>query len=263
MHATDFEAAATEIGVASDIAARAARNAVAAPLLAMSGWLASGKDTIADLVYDELAPTIPDDLRVVKVSLATPLKAEVTSVMRTAAGAGAYRGAIADVANRFGVTRRAAEGTIDRLVGEHRSFADAVDDLSNLDAYSRTPEIRLALQYWGTDIRRAQDSSYWAKKAAVAAVESLADGEIAEVCDCRFPDEVIALQRIGYKVVRLEVSRETQAARLLARDGLVPDQTALRHASETALDDFAGFDLTIDNNGSPEPVVQIVRGLFG
>jgi hypothetical protein len=53
---------------------------------------------------------------------------------------------------------------------------------------------------------------------------------LAVIDDCRFPDEIEAIQDAGGKVIYLTRSNFT--------DG---------HASESALDNFSGFDALIDN----------------
>jgi hypothetical protein len=61
------------------------------------------------------------------------------------------------------------------------------------------------------------------------------------VTDCRFPNEVAYVQKLGGKVIRLERDNVDPAA-LAGRDHA--------HVSETALDNFDGFDLVIQNNGT-------------
>lgn len=249
---TGIHAAGARLGLDPDVVAAAAETAETAPMLAFSGWLASGKDSVADEVYRLLG------CNSTKASLAAPVKDELTELMRIAAKAVGYRGAVVDVANEMGVPRRAAERTIDLIVTERREFDEAREDFETLTGWDRTRPMRLALQYWGTEVRRAQQPSYWMDRATEKAIETLATGVVPYYCDCRFPDEVTGLQDLGYRVVRLEVSRETQRGRLVARDGIEPDPETLYHVSETALDDFTGFDLVVDNNGSFEVSVEAV-----
>jgi hypothetical protein len=61
------------------------------------------------------------------------------------------------------------------------------------------------------------------------------------VTDCRFPNEVAYVQKLGGKVIRLERDNVDPAA-LAGRDS--------QHVSETALDNFDGFDLVLRNNGT-------------
>lgn len=57
------------------------------------------------------------------------------------------------------------------------------------------------------------------------------------VDDCRFPNEMAALQSRGFVTVRLNVPRDTQRHRLTA-NGKWQSEEQLDHLSETALDGF-------------------------
>lgn len=63
------------------------------------------------------------------------------------------------------------------------------------------------------------------------------------ITDCRFPNEVEYIQKLGGCVVRLERSN-IEPSTLAGRD--------TQHVSETALDGFAGFDHVIQNDGTLE-----------
>ena len=71
---------------------------------------------------------------------------------------------------------------------------------------------------------------------------------LALVGDCRFPDEVEAIQKAGGKVIRL-----TRA----------PHDAP--HASEVALDNYEGFDAIIDNEdmGVDEQSKELLNILMG
>lgn len=84
------------------------------------------------------------------------------------------------------------------------------------------------LQYFGTDVCRELKEDVWVD-FCINQIKS-EQSELALVGDCRFPDEVDAVQQAGGKVIRL-----TRA----------PYEDS--HVSETALDTHEGFDATIDN----------------
>lgn len=89
---------------------------------------------------------------------------------------------------------------------------------------------RHILQVMGTDIFRSIYGDVWVD-ACLKNVED--DGtELAIVTDCRFPNEVEGIQKAGGKVVRF----------LRA-----PFAEGDQHKSETALDDYEGFDHVFDN----------------
>ncbi len=89
---------------------------------------------------------------------------------------------------------------------------------------------REILQVVGTDIFRRVDYDVWVN-ACLRQIE-FDKPELAIVTDCRFPNEVVGIQKAGGKVVRF--------TRAPFADG---DQ----HKSETALDNYDKFDATIDN----------------
>tara|TARA_R110000824_G_scaffold162282_3_gene337907 strand:- start:444 stop:1181 length:738 start_codon:yes stop_codon:yes gene_type:complete len=84
------------------------------------------------------------------------------------------------------------------------------------------------LQYFGTDVCRSLKEDVWVD-FCINKIKS-EQSELALVGDCRFPDEVEAIQQAGGKVIRL--------TRMPHKD---------THLSETALDTFEGFDATINN----------------
>ena len=88
---------------------------------------------------------------------------------------------------------------------------------------------REVMQYVGTDIFRRMYGDVWAQSTINRIVKENTD--LAVICDCRFPNEVKATQDAGGKVVRfLRHLEDTD-----------------EHASETALDEYEGYDATIDN----------------
>lgn len=97
----------------------------------------------------------------------------------------------------------------------------------------KTPAKRVAYQLLGQTVRSV-DPGYWVR----AAVENIDWGsEFPIFTDVRTPNEVSALYDAGAPVVYLRVSPEVQRERLLGRDGSLPSEEALRHETETALDD--------------------------
>lgn len=89
---------------------------------------------------------------------------------------------------------------------------------------------RHILQVMGTDIFRTIHGDIWVAACLKNVMDDGAD--LAIVTDCRFPNEVEGIQKAGGKVVRF--------LRAPFADG---DQ----HESETALDDYVGFDHVFDN----------------
>ena len=106
---------------------------------------------------------------------------------------------------------------------------------------------RQFLQIWGTEYRRAQDPAYWIRRCR----EKILNTEgLVFIDDVRFPDEVEMVKDLGGVVVRID--------RYRAHGTATPD-----HPSETALDDYKGFDTIILNGGDvtdlKENVEEVVR----
>lgn len=219
------------------------------PRLVVSGRLASGKDTVAEAVMRHLG-----QLDAVRVSFAIPLRREVDSLIDALRAEGTAD-AVGVVARTGGVSEAAASKTAALLV-------EALAKDPSIGSYVRTREIRLALQEWGTDVRRAQDQTYWVKQSMRQIVELLAQRRPVYVTDARFPNEVAAARDLGFLAVRLEVDLSVRAARLKARDGLDIDPAAENHPSEKELEDYTGFDLWVDNSGPLDESVANVVAAF-
>ena len=84
------------------------------------------------------------------------------------------------------------------------------------------------LQHFGTDICRRLKSNVWVESCINRILQS--GTELAIVPDVRFPNEAKAIKKAGGKVIRFTRSPHDDV-----------------HASETALQDYDGFDCVIDN----------------
>ena len=140
------------------------------------------------------------------------------------------------------------------------SFADELkriaSELTGLDFFDEKvkEEYRWFLQVLGTELMRRFDENYWVKKAVAKAQSLMAEGKIPICTDARFPNEMKALQDIGFYATRLDVSEEVQRQR-----GREPTQ----HASEIALDDYTGFSLRINSGRASPPRIAGAILTFG
>lgn len=217
--------------------------------LGVSGKMGAGKDSAAPAVLGSLG--VPSYER---LFFSKALKEEVNRMLdvlrgtpREAAGA-----VIAE-------TMDVPYGQATHLVGLLAVMLAADPDTT---AYGRSQEHRAALQFHGTNVRRAQNDDYWVHQTLLEGIPLLADGHNVLFTDCRFPNEVEGSQTAGATVARLDVTEETQRARIFARDGIYPTRETLMHPSETALDDYRGFDLRLSNDGAfAGTVAQIVEHL--
>lgn len=109
---------------------------------------------------------------------------------------------------------------------------------------------RWALQVGGTEaMRNVFGPDIWVKTVERRA---LADPETSVViCDLRFPNEVEAIHRMGGLAIRVD-----RPAKLLP-PATSPDEDS--HLSETALDNYHGWDGVILNNGTLESLEASVR----
>ena len=240
-HLASLHKVAVDYGIDPDIAAAAA-DALRSQdivLLGLNAKLAGGKDTVAPPVMGRLGIIDAEH-----VFFAKPIKAEFDEIITIIASSNDPAVATTMLVTTMNIPRHQAK----RFVV---AFFDVTRDPNHgRTGYTRFPEVRTALQYLGTEVRRGQDENYWVKRALIPAFAAMAEDRSVYFTDVRFPNEVLAAQRVGSCVVRLEVTRETQYARLRSRDGIEPDLDALHHASEVVLDDFTGFNAVIDNNGS-------------
>lgn len=222
----------------------------ALPGIGLAGPMGAGKDTTGEAIADVLRH--PSMTRVAggraprRVAFADVLKRE------------AYRQALA-VKNIL-TLRRGVESALDveRAIVEDEALcaafmpagaplpgglvglycqivADAQRERVGEEAFIsvKTPAKRVAYQLLGQTVRGV-DSGYWVR----AAVEGIDwEREFPVFTDVRMPNEVSALYDAGAPVVYLRVSPEVQRERLMGRDGSLPSEEALRHETETALDE--------------------------
>lgn len=252
----DVFQAACAAGLSTSTARAAAETARTLPLVSFSGWLLSGKDTVALTTYRRLG--VPHR----HLSFASGIKAELDEVIGILRVSDDELDAAQAVADSMEIAHDHASMLV-QLVLDGTRLDEAREALQVLDAHQRTHGIRRGLQYLGSEIRRAADPSYWVRQAQRAAVLELAEGRAFVFTDARLPNEVRGLQALGSKVVRLTISRDTQLARLRDRDGLDADPAALYHSTETSLESFDGFDLVLDNERPLDDVVDEIVAATG
>jgi cytidylate kinase len=208
-------------------------------LIAFSGHLGSGKDTVAELVRDGIGGDWVHEF------FAAPLKTEVNHLIAIINDSKDVFSAISNVLNN-----------VDGIVDTNGKYASQVvralyDDVKSgvvTNAYDRTDSTRFALQVWGTEVRRAIEPDYWVRKSMIPTMESLASGKSVYVTDARFHNELDALRDADALLVRLNVSPEEQARRIKDRDGTVVTDAMRQHPSETSADDYPDFDLMFDTD---------------
>lgn len=102
---------------------------------------------------------------------------------------------------------------------------------------------RTILQYVGTDVIRKQDENYWVRFIGEMLTFFNSKWDYVLIPDCRFPNEVDYLKKMGFDTVHMRVVRENYVSQL------TEEQQA--HPSETALDKVVP-DYYIKNSGTME-----------
>jgi len=108
--------------------------------------------------------------------------------------------------------------------------------------------VRLILQWWGTEYRRAQDPDYWTKAWETKVSTLDLDRVHVLVDDVRFMNELKTLRHFDARIVKIE------------RPGF---NGAGNHASETSLDGYDAWDAVIVNDGTLEQFLARVETLAG
>lgn len=225
-------------------------------LLAFGGKQGAGKDTIAPLVLAGLGVEAP-----YHSFFAQPLKKEVNDVIRILQEALTGSGTLLSdaqagdaISAEMGVPFHHALIMVDTLADEVKSGAVT-------SSYQRTPSVRKALQFWGTDVRRAQSETYWVGKTLQAIIDKLSEGTSVFLTDMRFTNEADAILHAGGKAIRLDISPDVQYDRIMKRDGIAISSDSREHVSETALDDYPHFftRVNVDTALPGEVAVKILE----
>jgi len=183
---------------------------VASTIVAVSGKKRHGKDVIASALVSELGFT--------QVAFAAQLKAAVY--------------ALDPVVTRPGGPLARAWSWL-RSGGRPVRVTQVVDSLGWEAAKDRYPEVRRLLQRMGTEVGRDLfGADFWVDQALAAA--DRIDGPVV-ISDTRFVNEARAVHAHGGIVVRVN------------RPSVASHDT---HVSETALDDFDGFDAVLVNDST-------------
>lgn len=172
-------------------------------VIGLSGKIGSGKSTLAGLIL-ELLPNTE------RLAFADPVKEEASAI--------------------YGFPLEWAYSAA------RKSWVFELSKAGKALMGCETSTVRRALQYHGTDLRRAQDPDYWIK-AVKDKIQRLAEaGTVGAVIvdDVRFPGEADLIRNFpGGELYRLQ-----------PYPGWTPGPFA-GHISETALDDYNGFHLTL------------------
>lgn len=120
-------------------------------------------------------------------------------------------------------------------------------------------EVRKLLQWWGTDLRRKENASYWIDKmqaelAPYADGGPYAVGRAAVITDTRFPNEADAIRDMGGIIIAVWAPTATRQKRL----GTLPPE----HASESNVDSIEARITLISENGQLRGATDVDRALW-
>lgn len=216
----------------------------------LSGKMASGKDTVAEGVN---AALYGDHARILRYG--DLMRHELEVALRAWENALPDQDPAAVIADAIDLPDAYAAEVVEHL------RADMERTAGKLTPWERTNGIRWVLQALGGPWRTASDEDYWARSACLSALRAAADGPVL-LTGGRFAPDVEIPLLLGAVVIRIDVSEDTQLARLAKRDRLTPDPATLRHPGETVLDGWDGFTARLDGNRDlPDVVAQATRAI--
>jgi len=207
-------------------------------IVGFAGKAASGKTTAAR----HMATLLPGEVQIIPMALL--LREEVEQFLR---GIGSVEyvplvyGSQEDKVRSFYVDSEQAMNYCpkwDHFIAEHRE----IQDLKKMT----TVTVRRILQWWGTEYRRAQDADYWTKAWIKKVAQCDTDRIHILVDDIRFMNELEALKSQGGRIIKI------------IRPGF---NGAGDHASETSLDDFRGWDHTVQNDAGLQDFLDRITTL--
>lgn len=226
----------------------------ALPGIGLAGPMGSGKDTtaaaLADLLRHPAMARVAGGRAARRVAFADVLKREAYRQALTVRGVLALRQgveSVTDVERAIVDDEALCEAFMPAgaplpggLVGLYCQIVADAEQAGEAGAWDedtfiavKTPAKRVAYQLLGQTVR-AEDPLFWVR-AAVNGVDW--EREFPIFTDVRMPNEVAALYDAGAPVAYLTAPPEVQRERLMGRDGSLPSEEALRHETETALDE--------------------------
>ncbi len=194
-------------------------------IIAICGFIGSGKDTLASLIPNSI-----------KLSFASTLKDIVAIV--------------------FSWDRKLLEGD----TSESRLWREQVDEWwsNRLNISNLTP--RWILQNWGTEVLRNHfHSDIW-----IACIENKINhliknnnDKIIVITDCRFENEIECLKKLNTKFIHIQRGNNPEWIDDYINKSIIPKNV---HSSEYLWVNTK-FDMVIENNGPLEHLSIIVKAL--
>lgn len=208
-------------------------------LYAMSGKMGAGKDTIGAHIAFRL-----NKYNIVPLSYGSPIRKEMDEI------------------NTYYLKTKDLKKTAELFEVTKADIRSLVSFLKNTDVYARTNDSRLAVQFWGADVRRKQDENYWINKLIQMIVALLNEGRSVCVSDVRFVNEADSIIALNGKIIRVEVPEDVRLERIRERDNMTPTKKELEHYSEIILDNY-NFERKFDGEQLPELIAEQAINYLG
>lgn len=208
-------------------------------IVGFSGKMGAGKDYLSGRVREALGER---GAEIGSSSFAAPLKNEMNEIIAR------YEEPTEVLAKDFDIPLDQMQKLKDFIKDDYAAKG------KELNAYDRTDGVRAALQYLGSDIRRAQNDGHWVEKYHTVLDQ---DQDFSFATDVRFPNEADSIVRDGGIMIRLEISPEKLRDQAIKRDGF-DNLQARNHISETALDGYGRYDLVLRDGYKVEDVIEAV-----
>ena len=191
-------------------------------IIGLSGKMGSGKTEFAKIANEKF--------KITKLSFADGLKREIAAFL--------YIANVEHEASNFYGTQeeknRELKIKTSFLEIEHKNFIKNFA-ISNINGVT-TFRPRDLMQYWGTEYRRDENNNYWINKLHTK-LKALNE-KFVIIDDVRFLNECEWVKQNEGIVVR--INRETGKN----------NNKSIYHPSEVDLDNYQGFDITVNNNSN-------------
>jgi dephospho-CoA kinase len=208
--------------------------------IALNGKMTSGKTTIAEYLRDHHGYTI--------LSIGSMIKKVATLLIDNMPDLYAYLKEMVD-----------DREMVDRLFFEITSAFDQEFDRAEwtkdeTGAYHKTQPYRKLTQMVATKVRDQLGKTVWTQFCIKEGEKLEKLGTKIVVDDLRLKEEKTLFEAGGYSIIRLHITKEAQAKRLLNIYGKI-DEEQLAHETEISLDN-ANFDLIIDTSGDDPSIAM-------
>lgn len=195
-------------------------------LLALSGSMGSGKSTVAQGLKEKHKFHV--------ISIGTPIKKVSKLLIDDQVELKVYLGHVLKAEEDF-------DGLYNAFIDAFKSkFEKAIWEKKMDGEYNKNQDFRDLTQFTATYFRDLYGKDIWVRFVATDAMNLATSGERVVCDDLRLPGEKKILEMFGFRIVRLDISKEEQKKRLAHDYGEITDEL-LNHETETALDN-AYFD---------------------